>query len=133
MPGMHVTELDATVCPINEEKRLGYPGFQHCRLHADYQHAFAHWDCHCYTGQCRPTKLLYTYVDTKNENGVEAYIAGIKIFISGSYYRIPLAAYKTEKAEMSEALLEYDAHVCSSEPSAAYGPNIECAWVRLPS
>jgi len=109
------------------ENRLGYPGFRHCDLHDDYQKAFKKWNCHCYTGQCRPTQF-----QPKKAPSIE--FVDYEIFISGGWFQIPKAAFRTEKADMTPALLQWDAHVCTNEPSAENPvPHIECAWINLGS
>ena len=106
-----------------KEFRLGYPGFMHCKLHDHYQKAFKKWNCHCYTGQCRPTEFR---VKKAPSDAFENY----EIFINGLWFPIPRVAFRKEKAEMDEVLLQWDAHVCTSEPP---NPHIECAWINLSS
>ena len=108
---------------------MGYRGFMHCELHKEYQVAFALWNCHCYTGQCRPT--LFRKSRDKNS------VTGYEIFVDGRWFDIPQVAFRKERANMTEPLLKWDAHVCagpipqanSTNPSPA--PHIECAWVKL--
>ena len=119
--------LPSPRCVDNGETRIGYPGFEHCRLHPDYQIAFANWNCQCYTGQCRPT----LFRATKHTYDPETYVPGYEIYVSGMYYPIPRGAFRTEKAKMSKALLAYDAHICCSEATLEKPPHIECAWLKL--
>lgn len=107
---------------VDAEKRFGYRGYEHCRLHPKYQDAFKDWNCMCYTGQCRPTKFRVA-LGANSQTGYE-------IYINGEWFDIPLAALRTAKANMTPELLEYDAHVCSNDPPK---PHIECAWIKLPS
>lgn len=118
-------------CREDLTAKIGYPGFRHCELHAQYQKAFAKWNCHCYTGQCRPTMFRYATVNIYDDNNVVAYIQGYEIYISGEYYRIPISAFRKERADMTEELLKYQAHVCCSERIGSVPPYIECAWLNL--
>ena len=52
----------------------------HCELHKEYQVAFALWNCHCYTGQCRPT--LFRKSRDKNS------VTGYEIFVDGRWFDI---------------------------------------------
>lgn len=118
-------------CVDRGEERIGYHGFEHCRLHNDYVWAFAKWNCQCYTGQCRPT-MFRAVPHVPDPEG--KYIPGYEIYVSGVYYPIPRAAFRTEKADMSSALLVYDAHVCCNEATPERPiPHIECAWIKLES
>ncbi len=113
------------VCPPPDkiERKLGYRGFKHCELHDQYQEAFKNWNCKCYSGQCRPTVFRVAPVSPVNETGYE-------IFVDGSWFAIPKEALRTERATITEDLLEWEAHVCSNAPP---NPHIECAWLNLPS
>lgn len=112
-------ECEAEMYP--PEHRLGYKGYMHCELHPYYQKAFAKWNCFCYTGRCRPTEFRPKRASS------DAYVDYV-IFISGGWFQIPKAAFRTEKADMDEVLLQWDAHVCTSEPP---NPHIECAWLNI--
>ncbi len=115
------------VCP-DKEFRISFPGFDHCRLHGQYQVAFKNWNCHCYSGQCRPTQFRTASAGTVTETGYE-------IMVENEWFPIPRAALRTERALMTPNLLEYEAHVCTSRPFDASGkrvpPHIECAWISL--
>ena len=113
------------------ESRLGYPGYLHCSLHPQYQIVFPSAGCNCYTGQCRPTDWREAPRTLENPEGVEIYISGewfaVKPGVLRKFYE------KDNRRSMPRPLLEYRAHVCSSQPTAAIKPNIECAWIRLGS
>ena len=117
------TECEADPALKIPEMRLGYHGFMHCDLHGDYQVAFAKWKCMCYTGQCRPTK--FRHLKRKSDQYVD-----YEIYVDGEYYPIPKAAFRTEKADMSAALLRWSAHACANKGP---NPHIECAWINLSS
>lgn len=68
------------LCP-SKETRLGYAGFKHCELHAQYQIAFKNWNCHCYSGQCRPT--MFRAAPRSETN-----LTGFEIFIDGGWFRL---------------------------------------------
>jgi hypothetical protein len=53
---------------------------------------------------------------------------GIELEVNGVFYPVPIGALHKEKDKMPADLLQWEAHVCSSNP-----PNvkIECGWVKL--
>ncbi len=125
------TQYGQSVCE-NTEKRIGYRGFDHCRLHADYQKVFPQAGCNCYTGQCRPTEWRLAKAHTADNPD------GIEIYISGGWYPIPAGVLHKFYGDAGPRavpmnMLDYDAHVCASDPSPGNPPQIECAWIKDPS
>ena len=124
-------------CVSNGETRLGYNGFEHCRLHPYYQLVFPTYGCNCSTGQCRPTSWRHAPRTTENPLGME-------IFQSGLWRPIPPDVlhkfYQNGPRSLPEPLMEYDAHICAFDNTVQTDPHtkkpvviwgeIECAWVK---